>query len=218
VEESGPQDGVSQVFTPAFARHNEPGRIVALGGYYPTAQVMDATGALRYIGEGGETGYSAADVTTMRGAVQWTKWINDLNKGRKWVRERLFERLDPMLEPGIALATVPSHDPFADTPPIRLLAHSLAASGGRVDATGCLVRHTKIKRIVWGGPSYRSLHRQTISVERADLIVGRTVLLLDDITKSGASLRACAELLRAAGAQTVQMMALGRVTAPLPPP
>lgn len=173
------------------------------------AQSLDAAGELRYLREIGEGGYGVGGATEQ--AMRWTRWINELNKGRKWVRERLFERLDPLLAEDIAVAVVPSHDPFGDTPPVRLLARQIAASGNRVDATGCLVRHTRIKRIVWGGPSYRGLHRQTISVVDPDLVAGRSVLLLDDILKSGASLRACAEMLSEAGAGFVQPVALGRV-------
>lgn len=203
------------VFTQAFdERHDAPGRtaserIVTFGDYFPVAQALDATGALRYIREGGQTGYNAG---ALRAGMGWTRWINALNQNRKWARERLFDKLDPLLEDGIAIAVVPSHDPFADETPIRLLARRLAAGGAeRVDATGCLVRHTKIKRIVWGGPSYRGLHRQTISVVDPDLVEGRSVLLLDDIVRSGASLRTCAEMLAEAGAAFVQPVALGKV-------
>ncbi len=80
-----------------------------------------------------------------------------------------------------------------------------------MDATGCLVRHTTIRRIIYGGPSTRALHRQTIRVGDGALVQGRSVLLLDDIVKSGASLVACRELLEDAGAGTVQALALGRV-------
>ena len=204
-----PQD---TVFKPEFARHNQPRRIVTFGAYYPVAQVMDTTGALRYIREGGQTGYSTQSVSRREEGVRWTRWIHALNQGRQWPVKRLFDRLDPMLEADVAVAVVPSHDPFA-APPIRDLARRLAATRDRVDATSCLVRHTKIKRIVYGGPSYRGLHRQTISVENAHLIEGRRVLLLDDIAKSGASLRACEEMLYEAGARVVQSVALGRVTA-----
>ena len=205
-------DGAATVFRKTFDTYNAPARIVSLGLYYPVAQVMDATGALRFVREGGDVGYSAASVAQIRQAVRWTKWINELNKGRKWVLTRLFERLDPMLEDGVALAVVPSHDPFNADPPTRQLARLLAAGGeGRVDATGCLVRHTRIKRVVFGGPSYRGLHRQTIAVNDLERVAGRNVLLLDDIAKSGASLRACEELLYEAGARRVQTLALGRV-------
>jgi phosphoribosylpyrophosphate synthetase len=202
----------AKVFTRAFDRYNDPGRIVHFGPYYAVAQVLENRAALQYIVREGLSGYSAASLATMRQGVQWTKWINDFNKGRKWVLKRLLEKLDPMLEGDIAIATVPSHDPFQDAPSIRLLAQQLA-TGGRVDATSCLVRHTKIKRIVFGGPSYRALHRQTISVVNASLVQGRNVLLLDDIVRSGASLRACRELLYQAGARLVQAAALGEVVA-----
>jgi hypothetical protein len=198
------------VFTQAFKeRQGTLEQIVTFGDYFAVARALDATGALRYIREGGETGYNAG---ALRSGMRWTRWINALNQNRKWARERLFEKLDPLLKDGIAIAVVPSHDPFVDETPIRLLARRLAAGGvDRVDATGCLVRHTKIKRIVWGGPSYRGLHRQTISVVDAHLVQGRSVLLLDDIVRSGASLRACAEILAKAGAAFVQPVALGRV-------
>jgi hypothetical protein len=123
---------------------------------------MDANGVFRYVHETGDPPYRAAEMRDLKAAVRWTRWINALNAGRKWVRTRLFERLDTELEPGIAIAIVPSHDPFHTDTPLRELARALAATNERIDATGCLVRHTKIKRIVYGGPSYRSLHWQTI--------------------------------------------------------
>lgn len=213
--------GVFRDAEPRARRYNRPGLIVSVGSYYSVNRVMDASGALRYLRETGEdTGYSAAtssvpSVREMRDAVRWTRWINALNDGRKWPLKRFFEILDPLLEPGIAIAVVPSHDPFQDSPPIRELARLLAASNDRIDATGVLVRHTKIKRIVWGGPSYRALHEQTITVtDEAGRVRDRAVLLLDDIARSGASLRACENLLyQRAGARLVQSLALGRVAA-----
>jgi hypothetical protein len=177
--------------------------------------VLETAGALRALERGETYGLGPGSVREMRRGVSWTGLINAMNGGRKWARKRLFERLDAMLEPGVAIAVVPSHDPFLDAPPLRLLAQDLAASN-RLDATGCLVRHTKIKRIVYGGPSYRSLHFQSIAVRDEELVRGRTVLLLDDIVRSGASLRACREMLLRAGAASVQAAALGKVTtAPL---
>jgi phosphoribosylpyrophosphate synthetase len=199
-----------QIFRPAFDRYNQPGRIVTFGPYLPTARVSDANGVFRYIHETGERPYRATEMRDLESAVRWTRWINALNAERKWAVRRLFELFDNRLEAGIAIAVVPSHEPFRTDPPLRELAKALAAND-RIDATGCLVRHTKIKRIVYGGPSYRSLHRQTISVNEPEIIAGQRVLLLDDIAKSGASLRACEELLYEAGAARVQAAALGRV-------
>ncbi|MES2461286.1 MAG: phosphoribosyltransferase, partial [Armatimonadota bacterium] len=84
-------------------------------------------------------------------------------------------------------------------------------SVSRIDATDCLVRHTKIVRIVFGGPSTPSLHRRTIRCECGEKIAGKRVLLLDDIAKSGQSLLACRAMLYEAGASFVQAAALGRV-------
>ena len=202
------------VFVAAFDRFNDPAHIVTLGRVYGQAGVMAARGRLAGQVREETSGYrTAADERRDDEAVRWTRWVNELNKGRKWPLKRLVQRLGPMLAPGVALAVVPSHDPVRFVTPIRTLAQALATDG-RTDATGCLVRHSHIPRIVLGGPSTRALHRQTITVESAERIAGRSVLLLDDVAKSGASLLACRDLLLEAGARHVQCLALGRVAAP----
>lgn len=199
------------VFRPGFERYHQPRRIVTFGPYFPVRQSLSARGELRYVREQAATGYGAPEAREIERGLKWTKWVNALNAGRKWALKRLAEGLDARLEEGIAVTVVPSHDPFQTETPLRELAKQLAADGRRIDATGCLVRHTKIRRIVWGGPSYRALHRETIRLERPERVAGRAVLLLDDITHSGASLRACEEMLYEAGAVLVQSAALGRV-------
>ena len=197
------------VFVADSDQYNRPTKIVTLGQYYSQPNVAPAKSLIREA----KAGYAVGDADTKRvqDAIAWTRWINELNKGRQWPLKRLFERLDPMLAPGIALAVVPSHDPFHYLFPIRTLAQRLAAERDRIDATGCLVRQTRIQRIIFGGPSTRALHRDTISVENPELVQGRSVLLLDDIAKSGASLMACRQLLHDAGARVVQPLALGRL-------
>jgi hypothetical protein len=197
------------VFTPGFDQYNRPAKIVTLGQYYPQPSVAPAKSLLREAKAGYAT--DANDTKRVRDAVAWTRWINELNKGRQWPLKRLFERLDPMLSSGIALAVVPSHDPFHYLSPLRTLAQRLAAERDRIDATGCLIRHTRIQRIIFGGPSTRALHRDTIHIEQSELFQSLPVLLLDDIAKSGASLMACRQLLLDAGASTVQSLALGRL-------
>ncbi|MBV9850580.1 MAG: hypothetical protein JO250_12985 [Armatimonadetes bacterium] len=203
-------DATPSVFVEAGRRYDQPGKVVTLGPYYPQAQAGAAKGLLREA----KAGYAAggADLGRVRSGMDWTRVINALGKGRRWPQRLLFERLHPLLAEGIAVAVVPSHIAYAVDAPIRELARRLAAEGGRVDATACLERHTTIRRIIFGGPSTRALHRQTIAVVHPELIQGQRVLLLDDIAKSGASLTACRELLYEAGAARVQALALGRVT------
>ena len=136
--------------------------------------------------------------------------MSALARERQWPLDRLFGTLDPMLDAGIALAAVPPHRAYQAFWPVRTLAQRLARDG-RIDATGCLVRHVTIRKILYGGPSTRALHRETIQTEDAGLIEGRRVLLLDDIAKSGASLIACREILLEAGAAEVQAVALARI-------
>ncbi|MES2461871.1 MAG: hypothetical protein V4671_14905, partial [Armatimonadota bacterium] len=64
-------------------------------------------------------GMSWADVKGMRDAVRTTRLIDALNRGRKWARRSLAERLSLMLEGDVAVAVVPSHDPWATDTPMR---------------------------------------------------------------------------------------------------
>jgi len=200
----------SRVFLPEWEQYNQPPKIVTLGHYYPKTKVAAAKSLVKEASPQYGTG-SGADARAVRGHLAWTRLLDALNSERKWPLKRLYERLNPMLEPGIAIAVVPPHRAYQAFWPLRILAQTLAAEGGRVDATGCLVRRATIRRIIYGGPSTRALHQQTIQVEDSALVQGRSVLLLDDIAKSGASLVACRELLTGAGAGTVQALALGRV-------
>ena len=208
------------------SERNKPDKIVTLGTFLTSKETLSTHGALNFTKEvreeSGADLYNIHSVKSLKSlpeikqdetSLRWTKQINALNKDRIWARERFFAQIAPLLASEIAVAVVPSHDPFRDDAPIRQLGKMLALEPekNRIEATGCLVRHTKIQKITFGGPSYRGLHHQSISVQSPELLMGRSVLLLDDIARSGASLRACRELLLEAGATEVQMLALGRL-------
>lgn len=199
----------SALFVPHWNKYNKPARIVTLGHFYPESQKGTAQSLVREEREGYHTD-TPTDFRVMRQNLGWTQLITALNDERQWPLKRLFEILDPMLEQDIAIAVVPTHMAYQAFWPTRTLAQQLAENN-RVDATSCLVRHTTIRRITFGGPSTKVLHRQTIRVENPHIIQDKRVLLLDDIAKSGASLIACREMLLEAGATLVQAMAIGRV-------
>ncbi len=206
----------SSVFTSAVGRFDILRYIaVILGRSYSSSQMLEAQAVIthsKHAAERGQSGISRDALRQIRQAMHNTRLIDALNQKRKWARRRLSERLAPMLREGVVVVVVPSHDPWAEEPPIRALAQDVVALAHLTDGTSCLVRHTKIKRIVFGGPSSRALHRRTISVENAEIVAGRHVLLLDDIAKSGHSLLTCRDLLYKAGASVVQAAALGLVT------
>ncbi len=111
-----------------------------------------------------------------------------------------------------AITIVPSHDPAKTTSGLALLVAKLTDGQGYVDASGCLVRHTKIQKLASGGDRSKQVHLDSIRVANTQLIEGRRVLLIDDVMTSGNSLIACKSLLLTAGAAHVTCLALGRTT------
>lgn len=118
-------------------------------------------------------------------------------------------QLERMLLPDIAVAVVPGHQPGSKPSGVVLVAQALARTQ-RIDATACLVRHTPVAKLSRGGNRSLDTHRNSIRVDRPEIVRDRDVVLLDDVLTTGNSLVACAELLRGAGARSVQAIALAR--------
>jgi predicted amidophosphoribosyltransferase len=120
--------------------------------------------------------------------------------------------LDGLASADIVVAVVPGHDPAKkELSGIAIIAQCVAAVNERVDGTGLLVRHTKIKKLATGGDRAIAVHLNSIRVAgRRRGLAGASVLLLDDVATSENSLHACKQLLLAAGAGQVQMFALSK--------
>ncbi len=128
----------------------------------------------------------------------------------------LYNRLNTILKKGFPIAIVPSHDPTKPNFGLIKLVHRLS-DAGRVDASSCLVRSTRIipqhqakdygldRRVM-------SRHLKSIEVKNGSLVNSMVVLLLDDIVTTGTSLMACKKLLLDAGASEVICLALGKAT------
>lgn len=136
--------------------------------------------------------------------------ILDLKEGKAHAVEYFRERVEPDLGNGFAIAVVPSHDPASPGLGLRALAAALAQNGGRIDASGCLVRTVKIDKLAHGGDRSIEVHLHSITAVNPALVKDRDVMLLDDVTRTGNSLFACRKLLLDAGARSVQCVALGR--------
>lgn len=135
--------------------------------------------------------------------------ILDLKEGKQLAVDYFYEHIKDELMDGFAIAIVPSHDPEKITG-IKALAQKLAKKRDRVDASDCLVRTKKVEKLAHGGDRSIDGHFASIKVRNPDLIKGRNVLLLDDVTRTGNSLMACRKLLLDAGAKSVQCVALGK--------
>lgn len=136
--------------------------------------------------------------------------ILDLKDKSAGAIKHFREMIAPALPNGIAIATVPSHDPAKAVGGLALLAGELAALRGCIDGSSCLVRTKKIVKLAHGGDRSKDVHLQSITVANPRLIKGRDVLLLDDVAKTGNSLEACAELLLNAGARSVECATIGK--------
>ncbi len=122
-----------------------------------------------------------------------------------------YKIIEPLLGSGFSVAVVPSRDATRTGSGIRDVAQRLAVNG-RSDATSCLVRHTTIPKLACGGDRRVEVHLGSISVVGAHLIRSREVLLLDDITTTGNSFRACRMLLEQNGAALVKCLALAQTS------
>jgi predicted amidophosphoribosyltransferase len=135
--------------------------------------------------------------------------VLDLKANDAAAVESFRKYLENLIAPDVPIAIVPSHDPAKTTSGLRSVAAKLAASD-RIDATACLVRTKKIEKLARGGDRSIAVHQKSIKVVNKELIKGKDVLLLDDVTTTGNSLEACRQLLLQAGAKRVQKLALGK--------
>lgn len=71
-------------------------------------------------------------------------------------------------------------------------------------------RHSAKHRAGMDGASRRRSVRDVFGVERPRLLAGQRVLLVDDVFTTGATVSACAQVLRAAGAQEVFVLTVAR--------
>ena len=123
--------------------------------------------------------------------------------------------LRPMPLPArTVLAIVPGHDARLsnkDRALGRVVAQLVADIGPRfVDGADVLVRERTVAKLATGGERSQDIHAASIRVANRDLVAGRSVVVLDDVTTTGNSLRACLALLREAGARRVGAVALAR--------
>jgi len=120
---------------------------------------------------------------------------------------------DVLADDHFTIVIVPSHDPANTTSGIRTLVQMICKDSKRVDGTDCLIRHTKVDKSSTGGSRNVQKHLSSIRVQNLNLITGKEVLLIDDVTTTHSSLRACQQLLQQHNPKLVIAYALAQ-TAP----
>ncbi len=120
-----------------------------------------------------------------------------------------YTQLQSEICKGVTICVVPSHESSTtNISGIAMLAKRLA-SDERIDKTDFLLRSKTIDKLAHGGSRNISTIKDSISVNPNMQISGDVILLVDDVTTSGNSLRACRDILLANGATRVAMFALG---------
>lgn len=133
------------------------------------------------------------------------------DKARAIAVNHFAQQLHPLLPDDAAVAYVPSSKPAKTSTGMREISQQLS-TGGRTDATACIVRTKEIPSLHTGGNRNKDVHLKSIQIRSTELIRDRDVVLLDDVTTSGNSLAACKQLLLQAGARSVTTLALGETT------
>jgi ComF family protein len=98
------------------------------------------------------------------------------------------------------------------------LAKPIAATAGKIFATDILLRTVQTKQQVGLDFAARTKNvRKAFQVpfEKLPLIAGKTILLVDDVRTTGATVSACAQTLKKAGAARVNVLTFALVKQPL---
>ncbi len=94
-----------------------------------------------------------------------------------------------------AIMVVPSHDPDNFNSGINSLAEKIAQEYNWINATGCLRRKIKVPKLSEGGNRSIDIHLESIEFVDDIKIKDKCVLLIDDITTTGISMKACKSIL-----------------------
>ncbi len=142
-------------------------------------------------------------------------------RGRRRVAERLAELLlarpetAAVLTSGCVVLPVPLHprrQRARGFNQAELLAHALARRAGLPQVAGALVRRKDtLSQTGLSATARRSNVAGAFAVRRRAWVHARCVVLIDDVTTTGATARACAAALHAAGAAEVRLLTVARV-------
>jgi hypothetical protein len=149
-------------------------------------------------------------------SLRHTEMIKSLKRDDPTAIDYFYSQLDGALGANLSIVTVPSSTPNNSNNGLIGLVRKLTQNT-RANATACLCRSMKITsshqaEIFGEDRGDVTRHLDSIRVHDEHLINSKTIALLDDIVKTGASLQACRRILLEIGATKVICLALGSST------
>ena len=118
-------------------------------------------------------------------------------------------QLDGEICDDITICVVPSHMAgTSNESGIAVLARRLASSN-RIDGVNYLIRTKTVDKKAYGGNRNREVDKSSISIT-TNKVSGSVILLVDDVSTSGNSLKVCRDILLKNGAERVAMFAIGK--------
>jgi predicted amidophosphoribosyltransferase len=108
----------------------------------------------------------------------------------------------------VYITHVPSHEANKHSESLGDLCEMLADYNNITYLPNCLLRTNPISKLAPGGDRSMITHFNSITIPNGDIIKGKTVILIDDVTTTGNSLLACKQLLSNAGIATFALLSL----------
>jgi predicted amidophosphoribosyltransferase len=145
--------------------------------------------------------------------TKYTSRIWDLKKCNPSVIEDFTDCISSNLNDDFdCILVVPPHQMGEYNSGIKVLAQKLAYKKNLIDATSCLIRHRTINKLTTRGNRSLETHLQSIQVVNHEIVKDNKLLLIDDVSTTGNSLKACQEFLESKGAKSVKSFVLAKTT------
>lgn len=139
--------------------------------------------------------------------------ILDLKKGNifaiNYFADMILEHFNKKWE-NCCCMEVPSHDPMNTSNPMQKVIKKICSACNLNDYSGSLIRCKKIDKLSTGGIRNIDIHLGSIKLSDKINVFEKNILLLDDVTTTGGSLKACYQILVENGANNVFPVALAQ--------